>query len=247
MTAPMLKLALAAALAGPLLALSPAHAARHPAAIGYSRDAERVLAEARAAAGGNGWYMLRGWHETGHVGGVPYERWLDPLRFGLRVEVRDPAGLRVEGFNGQGDWTIPAPGAAPLTGDEAATARARGEAFFGVYGFFYAARFDAHGQVLGVRQAGGRSYDVIDAKPYGGDARQLWFDRKTHLLARIVDRTGPEPVTVELSDYRKVGPVRVAFRETVVGAAGPPRVRQIDSLVFAPSDRGLFSLPRTAP
>jgi hypothetical protein len=247
MTAPMLKLALAAALAGAFLTASPAMAGRHPADIGYSRDAERVLAEARTAAGGAGWYLLRGWRETGHVAGVPYERWLDPLRFGLRVEVHDPAGLRVEGFNGQGDWTIPAPGAAPVTGDEAATSRARGEAFFGVYGFFYAARFDAHGQVLGVRTAGGKSYDVIDAKPYGGDARQLWFDRSTHLLARMIDRTGAKPVTVEFSDYRKVGPVQVAFRQTIIGERGAPQVRQIDSLVFAPSDRALFSLPRTEP
>lgn len=247
MTAPMLKLALAVALAGACLTARTAEAARHAAPIGYSRDAGRVLGRARAAAGGAGWYMLRGWHETGHIAGLPYQRWLDPLRFGLRVEVRDPAGPRVEGFNGQGEWTIAAPGATPATGGQAATARARGEAFFGVYGFFYAARFDAHGQMLGVRSAGGKSYDVVEAKPYGGDARQLWFDRRTHLLARIVDNTGPRPVTVELSDYRKVGPVRVAFRQTVIGDHGPLVVRQIDSLVFAPADRAIFSLPRTEP
>ena len=248
MTAPMLKLALAVALAGVCLTASPALAAhRHAPAVGYSRDAERVLADARTASGGNGWFMLRGWHETGRVAGVAYERWLDPLRFGMRVETHDPAGVRVEGFNGQGDWTILTPGAAPITADDDATARARAEAFFGVYGFFYAARFDAHGQGLGVRQAGGRSYDVVEVKPFGGDARELWFDARTHLLARIVDHTGPKPVTVELSDYRKVGPVRVAFRETIVGAGGPPQVRQIDSLVFAPSDRAMFSLPRTEP
>jgi hypothetical protein len=246
MTAPMLKLALAAALAGVCLTASPA-LARKAAAIGYSRDAEKVLADAREASGGAGWYVLRGWHETGHVAGVAYERWFDPLRFGMRIETHDPAGLRVEGFNGQGDWTIAAPGAAPATADEAATTRARGDAFVGVYGFFYAARFDAHGQVLGVRQAGGKSYDVVEVKPFGGDARELWFDHASHLLARIVDRAGGKPVTVELSDYRKVGPVRVAFRQTVIGAAGPPQVRQIDSLVFAPADRAMFSLPRTEP
>ncbi len=249
MTAPMLKLALAAALAGVCLTASPAALAarRHAQAIGYSRDAEKVLADARTASGGAGWYMLRGWHETGHVAGVAYERWLDPLRFGMRTETHDPAGVRVEGFNGQGDWIIPTPGAAPTTADDAATTRARAEAFFGVYGFFYAARFDAHGQGLGARQAGGKSYDVVEVKPFGGDPRELWFDAGTHLLARIVDHTGPRPVTIELSDYRKVGPVRVAFRETTLATGGPPRVRQIDSLVFAPADRAMFSLPRTEP
>jgi len=246
MTAPMLKLALAAALAGVCLTAPPALARRSAPSIGYSRDAEKVLADAREASGGNGWYVLRGWHETGHVGGAAYERWLDPLRFGMRIETHDPAGLRVEGFNGQGDWTIATPGAMPVTADEAATTRTRGDAFVGVYGFFYAARFDAHGQVLGVRQAGGKSFDVVEVKPFGGDARELWFDHASHLLGRIVDRTGAKPVTVELSDYRKVGPVRVAFRQTIT-AAGPPQVRQIDSLIFTPSDRALFSLPRTEP
>ena len=245
----MLKLGTAAVLAiafaGASAVAAPAEAGRHRPSIGYSHDAGRVLAEARAAAGGNGWYMLRGWHETGHLGGVPYQRWLDPLRYGMRLEVHEPAGVRTEGFNGQGDWRIATPGAEPETADNTAVAEARAEAFFGVYGFFYAARFDAHGEAMGVRSAGGRSFDVVEVKPFGGPARQLWFDSRTHLLARMVDHSGPKPVTTELSDYRKVGPVHVAFRQTIETGDGPRIVRQIESLVFAPTDRAMFSLPRT--
>ena len=58
-------------------------------------------------------------------------------------------------------------------------------------------------------------FDVVEVKPYGGKARELWFDRRSHLLGRIVDRSGPRPVTVSLSDYRRVGPVQVAMRFTV--------------------------------
>jgi len=56
-----------------------------------------------------------------------------------------------------------------------------------------------------------------------------------------VDRSGGKPVTVELSDYRKVGPVRVAFRFEVEGG----EARQVETLTFAPADRDLFSLPRS--
>ena len=65
------------------LAASAAQAAQ---TIGYSPAAQRVLAQARQAAGGSGWNLLRGWHETGHSDGVRYEAWIDPLRYGLRVE-----------------------------------------------------------------------------------------------------------------------------------------------------------------
>src|SRR5258706_9076013 len=91
---------------------APAQAAKarpRATAIGYTHDAERVLIQARAAAGGAGWNYLRGWHETGHQDGLAYETWLDPLRYGLRAEVRTPGGLQTHGFNGLGAWTI-APG-----------------------------------------------------------------------------------------------------------------------------------------
>jgi hypothetical protein len=220
----------------------PAQAAKarpRATAIGYTRDAQQVLAKARAAAGGAGWNYLRGWHETGKLGTSAYETWQDPLRYGLRVEVRQADGPHVHGFNGQGAWTIDPSGRAAGTGEPGPVAAARTEAFFGVYGFFYPGRFDAHGDYLGVRQAGGRAFDVVEAKPWSGAARQLWFDRATHLLARMVETGGP---TFEFSDYRKVGPVRVAFR--IETAGDPVRTRQIDTLTFVPADRAMFSLPR---
>jgi len=236
------RFALSCGLAFALAAIGPAEAAKPRSranAIGYTRDAQQVLARARAAAGGAGWNFLRGWHETGKLGGVPYEAWQDPLRYGLRVEVREADGLHVHGFNGQGAWTIAASGQASGTGDAGPVAAARTEAFYGVYGFFYPGRFDAHGDYLGVRQAGGRAFDVVEVKPWSGAARQLWFDRTTHLLARMVEANGP---TYELSDYRKVGPVRVAFRIDLAG--DPAHSRRIEELTFVPADRAKFSLPR---
>lgn len=226
----------------PVAVCGPAEGAKprpRATAIGYTRDAQQVLARARAASGGAGWNYLRGWHETGHEGATPYETWQDPLRYGLRVEVREADGLHVHGFNGQGAWTIAPSGQAAGTGDAGPVAAARTEAFFGVYGFFYPGRFDAHGDYLGVRQNAGQAYDVVEVKPWSGAARQLWFDRGTHLLARMVEAGGP---TYEFSDYRKVGPVRVAFRIALAGE--PARTRQIDALAFVPADRALFSLPR---
>ena len=62
--------------------------------------------------------------------------------------------------------------------------------FFAISAFFYPGRFDARGDYLGPRQSHGRAFEVITVTPWGGHPRDLWFDRRTHLLGRIVDRTG---------------------------------------------------------
>lgn len=211
-------------------------------AQGYSQPAVRVLTRAFAATGGQGWYVLRGWRETGRQGGVAYESWIDPLRYGLRTETREAEGLRIDGFNGQAAWQVGPDGAITAVNDHAALAKARTEAFFAANCYFFRGRFDARGDYVGVRSLGGRSFAVVRIQPWGGEPRELWFDQRTGLLSRIVDRTGKHAAVVQVSDYRKVGPVLIPFRFT--GEATGPLVRQRETLVFAPTSRDRFSLNR---
>ena len=244
-------LAAALALACAVAPLSAPRAARHAGlgahrarpAQGYTRAAEHILTQARAASGGDAWSTLRGWHELGRDDATTYEAWFDPLRYGMRVETQELVGKRVHGFNGQGDWQI-LPDGTTLTDDDAAgVAGTRTQAFFGAAGYFHRARFDAQGEVLNLRQGSGQAFDVVLVKPWGGNARELWFDRRTHLLARMVDRSGPKPRTLQLSDYRRVGPIMVAF-QTTTDSGDSLTQRRLDSVVFTPCDRALFSLPR---
>jgi hypothetical protein len=224
--------------AGVALALPTVQAQASTA--GYSRAAAAVLARARAASGGAAWNMLRGWQETGLENGRRYEAWFDPLRYGMRVETHGPDGLTIHGFNGVGDWRILPDGRITGAADHLDLARARTEAFFRSESYFYPGRFDAEARYVGVRRLGSRNFEVLVVRPWGGNPRELWFDVRTHLLTRIVDRTGRRPVVEELSDYRKVGPVRIAFRIAVKGGDE----RRIETVVFTPADRDLFSLPR---
>jgi hypothetical protein len=225
-------------LAAVLVCASLASAAH---AQGYSGAAAEVIGKAFVATGGSGWYVLRGWRESGRLGGQAYERWMDPVRYGWREERREPAGLRIEGFNGQARWEVAPDGTMTATNDHGALARSRAVAFFEGGLYLFPGRFGAKGEYLGVRRLGGRSYQVVAVTPWNGQPRELWFDAATHLLARIVDRSGPRPEAVAVSDYRRVGPIRVAFRYAPEGG-GP--VRQLESLSFAPADRALFSLDR---
>jgi hypothetical protein len=214
-------------------------------AQGYSRAAERVLSRAFTATGGAGWYVLRGWRETGRQGEAAYESWIDPLRYGLRTETQAAEGLAIHGFNGLADWRVAPDGAMSAVNDHPTVAKARTEAFFAVNGYFFRGRFDARGDYLGVRRLGNRAYEVVRIQPWGGDPRELWFDQKTRLLARILDRTGRRPSVLLVGDYRKVGPVLVPFR-FAAEPSGPadPLARQRESLVFAPAPRDGFSLNR---
>lgn len=206
----------------------------------YSPAAKQVLARARAATGGDGWNQIRGYHETGRLDRRPYERWHDPLRYGARVHTEEPGGQRVHAFNGVVDWQILPTGQVIGTDERIPMARARTEAFFAVNGFFYPSRFAADGSHIGVRQDRGRSFDLLRVQPIGGEARELWFDRATGRLDRIVDRSGPAPVVVSLSDYRKVGPVIVPFR-SVSERGGRSEERLADAVVFTPVDRTRFT------
>jgi hypothetical protein len=212
---------------------------------GYTRQAQAALARGRAAAGGKGLEYLRGWHEVGRDGGAAFEAWYDPLRYGMRVERQEAAGKDVHGFNGLGAWRITAGGQVSGTAEPGPVGEARAEAFFGVQGFYFSGRFDAAGRYVGQRRLGAKSFEVVEVKPWAAPARELWFDKKTGLLAREVGRIDGRAVTLEFSDYRKVGPVKVAFHTTLDdGTPGGRRERTLESVDFRAADRALFSLPR---
>lgn len=210
-----------------------------------SPEAQRVLDRARVATGGAAaWNSLRGLHEIGRDPGGPFERWLDPLRYGIRIETRTPAGKLVQAYNGAGEWRILPSGVITGSVEKDFVARVRSEAFFGAYAYFYPSRFDLRSTHLGVRDHQGKSYNVLRVQPAGGAPRELWFDRRSGLLGLIVDETGPRRLTTELSDYRRAGPVLVPFKSTTYGGdLLAPLERRIERMDLAPANRDLFSLP----
>lgn len=238
----MRKLLAAVVVAAAFLGAGAAQAQNSPAA-------QRVLDRARAAAGGAAaWNMLRGLHEVGEENGAAFERWLDPLRYGMRRET--PAGgageKLVQAYNGAAEWRVLAGGV--LTGSDKGEhyAHVRSEAFFGAYGFFYPGRFDLRSSHVGTRAHEGRSYEVLRVQPAGGRPRELWFDRGSGLLGRMVEPAadGASPRAVEIGDYRRVGRVKLPFRFTVTGGGlTQPVVRTLKTIDFRPADRARFSLP----
>lgn len=201
-----------------------------------SAAAAQVVARAKAASGGAAWNQLRGLHETGKIDGVRYEAWYDPLRFGARVETHEPGGKRVRGTNAAAEWQISPERIITGRNDRASLAPARTTAFLAGYGWMFPSRFAADTAYIGIRQG----YEVIRVRPTGGEPRELWFDSRTRLLARIVDRTGGRPVTIQLSDYRRVGRLMLPFK-AVSDRGGRESVRQVEAVTTEAADRARFS------
>lgn len=229
------------AVAAALAAMTVAGAAQAQ----YAPEAVRVLDRARAATGGAAWTKLAGVHEVGTEGGLRYERWADPLRFGLRTDVETPAGRVVRGYNGAGAWSLH-PASVNVAAEPAPDlAVQRAEAYVAAYGYYFRSRFDARAAYVGVRNSDGRAFEVVRVHPNEGKARELWFDRKTGLLGRIVDPNGQKALTVEVGDYRRVGGVTVPFRfVTFGGGLAKPVERVLQTVDFKPAPREIFSLPR---
>lgn len=210
--------------------------------------AQRVIDRAQAAMGGaRAWNGLRGLHETGEEGGVKFERWLDPLRYGLRKETHTSAGKVTQGYNGAAEWRVLASGVATGSVERQVVGKVRSEAFFGAYGYFFPSRFDLRSVPVGERQSQGKTYDVLKVQPAGGAPRELWFDRKTGLLGLMIEEgaaPGERPLTTEVLDYRKVGSITLPHRfVTYGGKLTAPLERKVNAVDVQPADRMQFSLP----
>lgn len=200
--------------------------------------AAEVLAAAKAASGGKAWDALTGSYEKGAHGPVTYETWLDFRAYGMRMASVTPKGSQEQGFDGAVAWRRAGDGPPQISRDPAALREATITAYVSANGFFFPERFPAQADYL--RQEAG--FDVVRVEPKGGRPVELWFDATTRLLGRIVDPAGPRPVTVSLSDYRKVGDVLIAFRAVVTGPNGDVLDEgTVGAVEHHPVDRSLFA------
>lgn len=211
-------------------------------------SAGAVLAAAKEASGGAAWDSFDGALERGTHGTAPYRTWMLFRRYGFRMESGAGEAVRIHGFNGRTDWTMAGSRAAPIALGPAMRAETITTAYFTSWGFFFPDRFPATFRTLADQSQDDRAFDVVEVTPGGGRPVELWFDRSTHLLARIVDREGQPAVSVEASDYRPVGPLLIPFGATLRTMDGTVVDRgQIESIEFGAVDPRLLDPPAAPP
>lgn len=217
-----------------------------PAPMLQDERALVLLGQMREACGGAAWDRVEGWHETGRVdlpgrSGVPYEAWHDMHR-PTAAYVNRVGGrvVRASGFDGEQAWQAGPDGRVQFTTDETALWRIRRDAFLSSFAWFFRDRYFFMVLSGGVREHGGRRYDVLRFAPERSGAFELWVDPETHLVGRIV--AGNE--VAELSDYRFFSGVCTAT--TGRQSDGDPAhdlVLHVESVETGPVDPARFAPP----
>lgn len=226
------------------LAASPTLAADDRSARGAA-----LLAEAKAASGGAAWDALGGWHESGVaiVGDAQgtYDTWCDLHRMGMANHHVLGGSAQTRGFDGTTVWVSENAGPARTSQAPQALATARQGAYVSAWGFFFPDRFPAERVYIGAATVDGSDFYIVQATPRGGLPMELWIDQNSHLVTRMVDRSGPRTAVAVLSDFRHVEGVLTPF--LVAESDGDPKHTlelHINTIGFSPIDPARFAPPR---
>jgi hypothetical protein len=229
-----------------------------------------VFARYRQASGGDAWDRVMSLRSEGTLsaGGLNGEMTIvQDLVHGRSVDRYTLGPIKgADGYDGAIGWSQDPGGEVAVLDAPEAKRRARSEAWLDARAFWYPDRVGpSHGassssvsasySAVASRDADGKRYATIEATPSGGDPLTLWFDAKSGLLARTVQREGQDTTTTVYDDYRDVAGVKLPFHVTSdrTDAAGrtDPRNRTeftartiAANVALADAD---FAVPKMAP
>jgi hypothetical protein len=213
------------------LGIGAAHAEPRP---------QDILAQSKAAMGGAAWdnvrvVRTRGRVETSGLAG-PIEA-IEDARTGMFVNRYDLGAMKgADGFDGKAPWAQDNSGQVAIQGGDAARQSATNNAYRAMRGYWYPERMSADVAYAGAKVDGGRNFDVVHITPKGGRPFDLWFDSKTHVIDRQVERGAMDLTTTLYSDYRTVDGKLVAFQSrSTNGEARYDTVLKVESVTFEAS------------
>lgn len=208
-----------------------------------------LLAEAKAASGGAAWDALGDWHESGtaFIGDAQgsYDTWVDLHRMGMANHHVLGGASQTRGFDGATAWLVDGRGQLHVSQAPQDLAAARQGAYVSAWGFFFPDRFPAQRVYIGTASDGGVDFDIVQVTPDGGLPMEIWIDRKTHLVTRMIDRSGPRVSVAVMSDFRSIGGVVTPFvvQESDSDPKHTPRELHLSAIDFAPINPARFAPP----
>lgn len=211
-----------------------------------SSKAESVLAASKRATGGILWDKPQGCFEEGtHAdGAIAYKTRFSLQSYGMRIDSMRGGNARTMGFNGKKQWQAMDEGKPVIRSDADSVREAIVTNYLSINGFYFPDRFPATFKYLRSAKEAGRKFDVLEIAPSGGRAFEIWFDRKTHFIKRVIDKQGTPPTKVEADDYRNVDGLTVAYKLNVIGPEGQIADRgAVTSFYCGPIESSIFDPP----
>jgi hypothetical protein len=209
-----------------------------------------ILAADKAASGGAAWdgkATLKAQYDYAGQGMTGKVTSLDDLSRGYWVDdVAVGPATQANGFDGAHAWQKDASGAVTNQdgGEQRQLAVNEGYRRANMWwqpGFGGAAIVEN-----GEKSDGGTTYEVLTVTPKDGKDFDAWFDAKTHLLARVVEKQGPQLSTTVYSDYRAVDGVELSYKQTVnIGDAKYDQSVAMTEAAFTPAqDVSAYAAPK---
>lgn len=185
---------------------------------GAAPDAAALLAQAKAASGGENWNTATSLSGQGEMKAAelrgPVETRED-LTTGRNVARYDLGLFKgASGYDGSVSWNQDAGGEVARLDAPEAQRQARTAAWLAARAFWFPQRGAAVYAAPQTREADGRRYGVVTATPAGGDAVELWFNADSGLIERYVTGlTAQDHTVIVLDDWREVDGLRLPFRQ----------------------------------
>jgi len=176
--------------------------------------AQALLAQMKSACGGSAWDRVQSWHEIGNVefpNGQTAENEVWHDMHSLKSAMIGRIGgkvVRRAGFDGTTYWQTGPDGRVRTGNDPAGLRRQRRDAYLSSFGWFFPDRFPATVELAEDKAIEGETFEVLRITPQDSDSFELWVDRGTHLVRRIV--AGAE--FADLTEYKTFDGVCTATR-----------------------------------
>lgn len=188
-----------------------------------TQKAQAIVAASKRATGGAAWDRLQGCieHGTRADGATRYLTQFSLQDYGMRTDGERGGNVRSMGFDGKARWQSAEAGKLDIKADAASLEEAIVTNYLSVNGFYFPERFPATLAYVRSATEAGQKFDVVEVTPRGGRPFHVWFDSRSHLIQRVIDKQGKPPVTVKASDYRRgAGGLVIAHRLDVFAPDG---------------------------
>jgi Aspartyl protease/PDZ domain len=142
-----------------------------------------------------------------------------------------------DGYDGSVVWNRDQSGLVWNVGGDAARSTEISGAYMSAFGLWQPSAGGARVSYVGLKRDKGGEYDALSVTAPGSKLPvEVWFDRKTHLLAREIQAVGPIVNTVSLSHYRPVHGLMLPYTVHVDNSNGNNADVAITAVAFDPPD-----------
>ena len=214
-------------------------------------DAAQILSANRAATGGDAWngratlktdYDFSGVGLTGKTHSLSD---LTAIRYVDSFEIGPLKGGN--GFDGKQAWNKDPSGTVDVIAGGDARALAVNDGYRRANLWWKPGYGGAKVAADGEKTKDGTRYDVLTVTPKGGKAFEAWFNAKTHLLSRIVEKQGSVTNIITLSDYRGYDGVMLPHKAVSVAKDGKNKTTQTltEAAFLPPQPATAYAMPKT--